>query len=733
MRLPVTDGWEVAAAPPGGEPGGWVPALVPGTVADAVPAEGRDLDAEDWWFRVRLPAVDGDDLVLHLGGVATVADVYLDGVLVAHGESMFAPYDIAYGGQAELAIRCRALAPLLAMPRTPRARWRTRLAPGGLRWYRTMLLGRMPGVAPWPAAVGPWRPVEIRPGRAPLPAVRAMLDGTSGIVAAAGEIELTGPTGVHRGPSPLAVSDVARWWPHTHGEPALYRVTVDGADAGRIGFRAVDAELPLRVNDVPVFARGAVWTPTRDVRETVRRARDAGFNLLRIPGTAAYESPEFWDACDEYGVLVWQDFMFASFDYPFADETFRATVEAEVRDVLAEVGPRPSLAVLCGGNEVEQQAAMLGLDPALGRDDLVAGLVADEELGVPYVPSAPSGGDLPFRTNTGVAHYFGVGAYRRPLSDARLAAVSFAAECLAFANVGDELGDPPRDAGADWDFADVRDHYLRELYDVEPDVLRAKDSERYADLSRAVSGEVMAEVFGEWRRAGSGCGGGLVLWLRDLAPGNGWGLLDAQGEPKVAYHHLRRALAPVAVWTTDEGLNGVDVHVANDAAEPLDATLRVALYRDRELPVDVATETVAVPPRTTVRRGVEEVLGRFVDASYAYRFGPPGHDLVVVSLERDGLLLAQAVRHPLGRRHDVESADRLGLTATARAVSAGMAVTLATARFVDGARVSAAGYEPDDDAFPVEPGGTRTVLLRGDAPWAGGTVRALNLRGAVAL
>src|SRR5207248_8354521 len=102
----------------------------------------------------------------------------------------------------------------------------------------------------------------------------------------------------------------------------------------------------------------------------------------------------------------------------------------------------------------------------------------------------------------------------------------------------------PRDAGAGWDFEDVRDHYLRLLFDLDPPALRSVDHERYLELSRAVSGEVMAEVFGEWRRGRSPCGGALVLWLSDLAPGAGWGLLDHGGDPKVAYHYLRRALAP---------------------------------------------------------------------------------------------------------------------------------------------------------------------------------------------
>ena len=81
-----------------------------------------------------------------------------------------------------------------------------------------------------------------------------------------------------------------------------------------------------------------------------------------------------------------------------------------------------------------------------------------------------------------------------------------------------------------------------------------------------VSGEVMAEVFGEWRRSASPCGGGIILWSADLEPGAGWGILDSQGQPKAAYWFLKRALAPCAVWTTDEGLNGVDIHVANDGS-----------------------------------------------------------------------------------------------------------------------------------------------------------------------
>src|SRR6202044_3363022 len=106
-----------------------------------------------------------------------------------------------------------------------------------------------------------------------------------------------------------------------------------------------------------------------------------------------------------------------------------------------------------------------------------------------------------------------------------------------------------------------------------------------------------------------------------------WGVLDHRGRPKVAYHHLRRALAPVAVWSTDEGLGGVVAHVANDRAEPLRARLRVALYRGCRQLTDEAVEELELPAHGHAARNLESLLGRFVDLSWAYRFGPPSQDL----------------------------------------------------------------------------------------------------------
>ena len=831
----LSAGWQAACSVPGLHPDmdgldglHWLPARVPGTAAGVLRDAGlwrldesHGFDEEDWWFRTSFtaePARAGEEVSLHLDGIATVAEVYFNGERVLESDSMFAAHAVPVeelmaevsGGETprnELAICCRALAPLLAESRRPRARWRTRLvAERNLRFFRTMLLGRTPGFAPGPAAVGPWRTVSIERRRRLIVEELALgprIDGESGVLSVLArlrpldgellgsvEVELNGPSGVHRAQlalsdeaedcithGELVVPDVRRWWPHTHGEPTLHDVRLlvgwrarqgDGLDsdeqaqividAGRVGFRDLtygpepvhDLErdgLDLHVNGVRVFARGAVWTPIdmvtlapceHELRGTLTQVCEAGMNMLRLPGTSAYETSTFHDLCDELGILVWQDFMFANFDYPIADEHFRATVTREATEVMCALGGRPSLAVVCGNSEVEQQVTMLGLDPALARgelfDELLPGLVSESGVDALYAPSAPCGGELPFRTDRGIANYYGVGSYLRPLDDARRSAVRFAAECLAFSNVPStempalaELADDnpvlktgiPRDVGADMDFTDVRDHYLRTLFDLDPDALRADDHVRYVELSRILTGEVMAEVFGEWRRAGSPCGGGLVLWLSDLLPGAGWGLIDNRGIPKTAYHHLKRVLAPVAVWTVDEGLDGVVVHVSNDRSVPLVASLRVTLYRDRELRVEDVITPVELEPHSQREWNIETIVGRFVDAAWAYRFGPPEQDAIVVGLERDAGLavgaetISHAVRFPAGRPLERESPEQLGLAIdVASLTDGGVRLRCSSTRLVYGVHLDTPGFLPSDDGFFIEPGVAHSVTLR---------------------
>src|SRR5260370_32768869 len=182
----------------------------------------------------------------------------------------------------------------------------------------------------------------------------------------------------------------------------------------------------------------------------------------------------------------------------------------------------------------------------------------------------------------------------------------------------------PRDLGAGWDFDDVRDHYLALLFGVDPVTLRSDDPERYLALGRVVRGEVMAAASAEWRRPGSVCRGALVWFLRDLVPGAGWGLLDASGRPKAAYHVVRRALQPLGVFISDEGLNGIDLHAVNDGPAPWQGTLELALFRDGEVRVGGGATPVDVPARggVTVAEARPREGRRDTEAAYPSR--PPG-------------------------------------------------------------------------------------------------------------
>jgi beta-mannosidase len=464
------------------------------------------------------------------------------------------------------------------------------------------------------------------------------------------------------------------------------------------------------------------------IRASLARFCAAGMNMVRIAGHSAYESAEFWDLCDELGLMVWQDCMLAGLDPP-ADDEFAQAIDAEVTQVLTQLQGRPALALVCGSSETYQRAAMFGLQPGAWEsavlEETIPAVVERVLPGTPYIPSSPIGGVLPFEPAVGVAHYFGVGAYERPLSDARRAGVRFASECLAFATPAerehvDATADPktgvPRDSGASWDFEDVRDFYVRLLFGVDPIAMRASDPELALDLGRAAVAEAMSAVMSEWRRPGSHCAGGLVLAWQDLWPGSGWGLLDNQGTPKAPWYALRRVLDPVAVLVSDEGLSGLEIHVVNDRPYAFEGTLRLAAYAEDGLRVENAEQAIVVAPRGAATISASALLGGFRDLTRAYRFGPPAHDVVVATLasptdgsERDAFYFPLGSARPrladIGLTAILEHGDpqQWRLTITSRLLAQWVAV-------------DAPGYTPSDSWFHLAPGATRTILLRGADP-----------------
>jgi beta-mannosidase len=214
------------------------------------------------------------------------------------------------------------------------------------------------------------------------------------------------------------VPDVALWWPRGHGEQPLYdvKISVAGQEewTGRVGFRTVSMNVApdndgtpfvLSVNDKPIYVRGANWIPddafvtrlnAQTYRTSIQDAVDAGMNLLRVWGGGIYETDEFYDVCDELGILVWQDFLFACAAYS-EDEPLRSEVEAEARQAVTRLSQHASLAVWNGNNEniwgyVEWSWRVPLAGRAWGEGyyfDLLPKVVAELDPRTPYSPGSP--------------------------------------------------------------------------------------------------------------------------------------------------------------------------------------------------------------------------------------------------------------------------------------------------------------------------------------------------------
>ncbi len=219
----------------------------------------------------------------------------------------------------------------------------------------------------------------------------------------------------------IVVENPQLWWPRGYGEQPLHDLTVTLGDEGeldtwhrRIGLRTVELDttddeagtaFTLVINGVPVFVKGANWIPddhllTRITRDRLARridqAMDANMNLLRVWGGGIYESEDFYELCDERGLLVWQDFLLACFAYP-EEEPHRSEFEAEAREHVTRLTAHPSLVMWNGGNENIwghedwDWKGPLG-DLTWGSHyyyDLFPSIVAELAPTTPYAPGSP--------------------------------------------------------------------------------------------------------------------------------------------------------------------------------------------------------------------------------------------------------------------------------------------------------------------------------------------------------
>jgi beta-mannosidase len=232
---------------------------------------------------------------------------------------------------------------------------------------------------------------------------------------------------------PLMITDPQLWWPNGLGEQPLYRLDVDLIEENRVlettsvldsrsyqlGLRTIElAQNPdahgesftIVVNGVPVFCKGANWIPAdsfptrvkaEQLEHLVRSAAETNQNMLRVWGGGYYESDAFYDLCDRYGILVWQDFQFACATYPLDDPAYLESVRGEVIDNVRRLRHHASLALWCGNNEIEYLWQMMRgskKDAQLKEGyqqffyQRLPEILAEEDPSRPYWASSPASG-----------------------------------------------------------------------------------------------------------------------------------------------------------------------------------------------------------------------------------------------------------------------------------------------------------------------------------------------------
>ncbi len=406
-----------------------------------------------------------------------------------------------------------------------------------------------------------------------------------------------------------------RWWPAGQGEQPLYDLTVTiGTDTRhlRIGLREIEhvttpdaagATFHFRVNGRPVFAKGANWIPAdalagrikRDaVRDLLQSAVDANMNMIRVWGGGRYEPDWFYDMCDEMGLMVWQDFMFACNLYP-STRGFLSDVREEVRYQVARLQHHACIAVWCGDNELvgalgwfresqEDRDRYLVSYDRLNRtiEDALFEMAPEAN----WWPSSPSLGLMDFRDGwhvdgQGDMHFWSVWHENKDFDEYRRIAPRFCSEfgfqsypsmpvIKGFTDPRDRniaspvLESHQKNPGGNERIAATMFRYFR----------WPERFENFVWLSQIQQGLAIKTAVTHWRSLKPHCMGALYWQLNDTWPVCSWSSIDHGGGWKLLHHMARRFFAPVVVVAvpTRDAINLVAV---NDTSEPVNLALTV--------------------------------------------------------------------------------------------------------------------------------------------------------------
>lgn len=776
---------------------GWLPATMPAQVHEVLLAHGLLPDPRvgrnaaecpwvaesDWLYGCTFPTPEpaGGPTVLRCHGLDTLATAYLNGAEIGAFDSMFREHsaDVTAslapaGGRNVLLLRFRS--PVAALARLdapdpehaiPRHHW-LRKAPADF--------GSQLGVRPHWITVGVHRDVVLDVyDRAWIDdlVVRTEVapDGSRATVRVAAEVSrrqawlhwsLTDPGGavVARGdteawrPFGIDVPDPALWWPHTHGQPNLYALSVTLTSEGEpcderllwVGLREVrlvhqdPATLApafrFLVNGVPVYLQGAVWAPAEGLAHSPAPERSARLldlahrahlNALRVWGEGGVPDEAFYDACDRRGILVWQDLPFGAGPYPEDDPAFLRNARADAESLVRRLRNHPSVLLWAGGHESRPGGGRLfhqALPEICTRLDPTR----------PYHPASPHGGPEPnwplagdwhddtattFSPGTSVPTFTSqvgrvsappVGSLRRFFGEEGLWP---AGHDPAITAPGRAAWPPEwgvRAADGAWERVGPVERYLD-----------ARTPESLVRVLGQAHGESLRERIERARRgvpdgapAGVRRSGGSLIWrLDDPWPAVSESLVDYDLEPKIAYYHARRACAPVLL-SFERTEDDLHLWVVNDSAAPVRGTLRVRRVRFDGAVCAETSRQVEVAPG-----GARRMVGAVPPGPISVR-----HEFLLATLcDARGAREHRATHLLAGERYLALPPATLGARVD------GGALEVSTDVYARGVALEIAGASTalfEDNHFDLAPGETRRIALL--EPVAGHTItlRALN-------
>ncbi|MFI0084826.1 glycoside hydrolase family 2 protein [Streptomyces bobili] len=467
------------------------------------------------------------------------------------------------------------------------------------------------------------------------------------VAGARAEAVLTGDEAVLH----LEVPDPRLWWPRGYGEQPLHDLHLTLSDdegrpldtwRRRIGFRTVELDrsadehgtgFTLVVNGVRIFARGVNWipddafpsriTPER-YRTRLTQAAEANIDLVRVWGGGIYEDDAFYDACDELGLMVWQDFLFACSAYP-EEQPLRGEVEAEARDNVVRLMPHPSLVLWNGNNENLWGFRDWDWEPALAGDSwgegyylgLLPRIVAELDPTRPYTAGSPWSGSWDHHPNDpahGTHHSWEVWN-RQDYAEYRASVPRFVAEfgwqappalaTLRRALPGEELAPDSPGMLHHQKAEDGNGKLNRGIGRHFP--LPEGDFDRWHYLTQLVQARAVAAGIEHWRSHWPVCAGTIVWQLNDCWPVTSWSAIDSDGRPKPLHHELRRVYAD-RLLTLQPATDGLVLAAVNQAAEPWRTAVTLRRWGADGTLIRESVLDIAAEPRSVVRLPVPHDL-----------------------------------------------------------------------------------------------------------------------------